>query len=96
MKNHALDEILADALGQIAAFGNFNAARQRLFFGLHGYKCDGRLQFYCQKVLEDERHLVYEAVDKALDIVEEKIREALSENLSEKTILYMLARQTLL
>ena len=95
MKNHALDEIIADALGQIAAFGNFNAARQRLFFGLHGDKCDGRLQFYCQKVLEGERRLVYEVVYKALDIVEEKIREALSENLSERTILYMLAGQTL-
>ena len=95
MKNHVLDEIIADAFGQIAAFGNFNAARQRLFFGLHGDKCDGRLQFYCQKVLEDERHLVYEAVDKALDIVEEKIREALSENLSERNILYMLAGQSI-
>lgn len=95
MKNHALDEILADALGQIAAFGNFNAARQRIFFGLHGDKCDGRLQFYCQKVEEDERHLVYRAVNEVLDIVERKICEALSEKLSEINIFCMLAGQSI-
>ena len=67
MKNHALDEILADALGQIAAFGNFDADRQRIFFGLDGDKCTGRLQFYCQKVLPDERAKIYAAVDRALD-----------------------------
>ncbi|MBR0287363.1 MAG: hypothetical protein IJQ82_00120, partial [Selenomonadaceae bacterium] len=56
MKNHALDEILADCLGQIAAFGNFDADRQRIFFGLEkgGEKCTGRLQFYCQKVFPSE------------------------------------------
>ena len=95
MKNHALDEILADTLGQIAAFGNFSAARQRLFFGLHGDKCDGRLQFYCQKVSEDERHLVYENVDKALDIVEQEICTALSENFSERNMLYILAGRSI-
>lgn len=67
MKNHALDEILADALGQIAAFGNFDANRQRIFFGLNGDKCSGRLQFYCQKVFPTERPKIYSAVDKALD-----------------------------
>ncbi len=91
MKNNAFDEIIADTLGQIAAFGNFSAARQRLFFGLHGDRCDGRLQFYCQKVLKDERHLVYENVDKALDIVEQEICKALNENLSERDMLYILA-----
>ena len=95
MKNHALDEILADALGQIAAFGNFSAARQRLFFGLNGDKCTGRLQFYCKKVLENERHLIYQAVDNVLDTVEEKIFNALNENLSEENILYMLAGQSI-
>ena len=34
MKNHALDEILADCLGQMAAFGEFSAKRQRIFFGV--------------------------------------------------------------
>ena len=95
LENNALDEILADALGQIAAFGNFSAARQRLFFGLNGDKCTGRLQFYCQKVLEDERSLIYQAVDEVLDIVEKRICTALNENLSEKNILYMLAGQSI-
>ena len=67
MKNHALDEILADALGQFAAFGNFDADRQRIFFGLDGDKCTGRLQFYCQKVSPLERPMIYAAVDKFLD-----------------------------
>lgn len=73
MKNHALDEILADTVGQIAAFGNFSAARQKIFFGLHGNKCDGRLTFYCREVQETEREKIYAAVDKALDLLEEKI-----------------------
>lgn len=95
MKNHALDEILADALGQIAAFGDFSAARQKLFFGLHGDKCDGRLQFYCQKVEDNERHLVYGAVNEVLDILEQEICNALSKNLSERNIFYMLAGQSI-
>lgn len=69
MKNHALDEILADCLGQIAAFGNFDADRQRLFFGLEkgGSKCTGRLQFYCQRIFPTEFPKIYAAVDKFLD-----------------------------
>lgn len=69
MKNHAIDEIIADTLGQIAAFGNFDADRQRLFFGLEkgGAKCTGRLQFYCQKVSLSERPIIYAAVDKFLN-----------------------------
>lgn len=69
MKNHALDEILADCLGQIAAFGNFDADRQRLFFGLEkgGSKCTGRLQFYCQRIFPTELPKIYTAVDKSLD-----------------------------
>ena len=73
MKNYALDEVLADALGQIAAFGNFSPARQKLFFGLQGNKCNGRLSFYCQKVIPAEREIVYLSVDKFLDAVAEKI-----------------------
>ena len=73
MKNHALDEILADCLGQIAAFGNFSAARQRIFFGLNKNKCDGRLTFYCQSVLPDEREKIYRAVDTVLDKIESEI-----------------------
>ena len=33
MKNHALDEILADCLGQMEAFGEFSAERQRILLG---------------------------------------------------------------
>ena len=40
MQNHALDEIAADVMGQLAAFGSFSAQRQRFFqrfFGdVHG------------------------------------------------------------
>ena len=72
MKNHALDEILADCLGQMTAFGNFDANRQRIFFGLTegGESCYGRLTFYCQKVLPNELPKIYRAVDKYLDEVE--------------------------
>lgn len=95
MKNHALDEIIADALGQLAAFSDFSAERQRLFFGLRGDECHGRLEFYCQKVIEEERPLVYKAVNNVLDIIEEKIRKAKSEYLTEKDILFTLAGQSI-
>ena len=74
MKNHALDEILADCLGQIAAFGNFDADRQRLFFGLHGDKCDGRLQFYCRNVFTDELPKIYHAVNLFLEEISKRIK----------------------
>lgn len=81
MKNHALDEILADCLGQIAAFGNFSANRQKIFFGLKkdGSKCDGRLNFYCQKVLPDELPKIYRAVDIYLEEVEQMTRKVTNE-----------------
>lgn len=81
MKNHALDEILADCLGQIAAFGEFSAPRQRIFFGLAkgGVKCDGRLNFYCQKVLPTELPKIYHAVDEHLDEVELMAKNAANE-----------------
>lgn len=73
MKNHALDEILADALGQVAAFGNFSANRQKIFFGLKNGECDGRLTFYVQKVFPDDREKIYRAVDTVLDKIESEI-----------------------
>ena len=81
MKNHALDEILADCLGQIAAFGEFSAKRQRIFFGLAkgGEKCDGRLKFYCQKVLTEDLAEIYRAVDEYLDEVEQMTRKTANE-----------------
>ena len=83
MRNHALDEILADCLGQIAAFGDFDADRQRLFFGLHGDKCDGRLQFYCKNVLTEELPKIYSSVDIFLDLLAADIK---SNNLGENTV----------
>lgn len=76
MQNHALDEIVADAVGQLAVFGNFSAERQRLFFGLeHGTgRCTGRLTYYCRGVIPWERETVYRSVDAALDIVETEIK----------------------
>lgn len=90
MKNHALDEILADCLGQIAAFGNFDADRQRIFFGLEkgGAKCTGRLQFYCQRIFPTELPKIYAAVDKFLD-------EISIDGKSELEILCELARRRL-
>lgn len=81
MMNHALDEILADCLGQIVAFGDFSANRQKIFFGLEegGEKCSGRLRFYCQKVLAEEIPKIYRAVDKYLDEVEKIAKKATSE-----------------
>ena len=76
MQNHALDEIVADAMGQLAAFGNYSAARQRLFFGLEKGtdRCTGRLSYYCRNVLPWDRGVVYRSVDAVLDIFEEVIR----------------------
>ncbi len=76
MQNHALDEILADALGQIAAFGDFDGDRQRIFFGLTRGRdtCDGRLSFYCQSVAETERPKIYRAVDQVLDAVDRELK----------------------
>ena len=81
MKNHALDEILADCLGQIAAFGEFSSNRQRIFFGLEkgGEKCDGRLNFYCQKVFPDDLPKIYREVDGYLDEVEQIAKNAPNE-----------------
>ena len=81
MQNHALDEIVADAMGQLAAFGNFSAARQRLFFGLEQGtgRCTGRLSFYCRNVLPWERTEVYRAVDATLGILEGRIERFLTE-----------------
>ena len=73
VREHPLDEILADAIGQIAAFGDFRAERQKLFFGLDGDRCDGRLKNYCQTVAPEERPKVYRAVGKALDILEDEV-----------------------
>ena len=91
MKNHALDEILADALGQISAFGNFSASRQRIFFGLHGdNSCDGRLNFYCKKVDENGHPKIFKMVNQILDEIESEIK-----NRSDIEILCRIAGKSL-
>ena len=97
MRNHALDEILADALGQIAAFGNFDADRQRLFFGLEkgNDTCTGRLAFYCQKVSPEERSKVYRAVDEVLENVSRELSELISDGKGEAELLLSLAGRSI-
>ena len=92
MRNHALDEIAADAFGQIAAFGNFSAARQRLFFGLEpgGGSCAGRLAFYCGNVVPEERPAVYHAVDAVLEGIEQEVASLLSQEKQKCDILQQL------
>ena len=93
MQNNALDEILADALGQIAAFGNFDADRQRVYFGLTKGKdtCTGRLSFYCQDVAEKERPKVYRVVDQVLDEVAEELDGLLARKAGDMELLSALA-----
>lgn len=93
MKNHPLDEIVADAFGQIAAFGDFNVDRQRLFFGLKKGKdtCNGRLSFYVANIPEKERGKIYNAVNVVLDNVETEIQTRLSRQDNKINILTALA-----
>ncbi len=97
MQNHALDEIMADALGQIAAFGNFDADRQRVFFGLAKGKdiCTGRLSFYCREVAEEERPKVYRAVDRVLDTVAEELDGLLARKAGDMEMLEALAGKSI-
>ena len=97
MKNHALDEILADTFGQIAAFGNFSAERQRLFFGLVQGEdtCTGRLSFYTRNVRCEDRAEIYRTVDRVLDMIEAEIQEMLSRKADDWEILTSLAGQSI-
>lgn len=97
MRNHALDEILADALGQIAAFGDFDADKQRLFFGLEKDRntCTGRLTFYCQKVRLEERPKVYRAVDEVLDLIAYEINDLLRQENGQWAIFLSLAGKSI-
>ena len=97
MKNHALDEILADSLGQLAAFGDFSAERQRLFFGLVRGEdtCTGRLSFYIRNVRREDRGEVCRAVDRVLDIIEAELKEILSGKAEDWEILTYLAGRSI-
>ncbi len=98
MKNHPLDEIVADALGQLAAFDDFDADRQRLFFGLEKGKdtCKGRLSFYTANIPEEEKRKVYLAVDQVLDDVEIEVKKLLSFHEDKIHLLTALAGKSLL
>ena len=96
MKNHALDEILADSLGQIAAFGNFSAERQRLFFGLHGDKCTGRLEFYTKKIKSEEISEVYRVVNSVLEKISVEIEKLLTADNFDLPIFEFIACKSLL
>jgi len=69
MRNHALDEIIADSFGLRAAFGEADPDLLRLFFGLDKNKpgCTGRLSFYTRQVVEADRELIYQTVNNSLD-----------------------------
>ena len=98
MQNHALDEIVADTMGQIAAFGDFSAERQRIFFGLArgGGQCDGRLNFYTQRVFAGERSEIYRLTDQRLDVLEPEIRQAQAQKADDYELLRLLATRTLM
>jgi hypothetical protein len=85
MKNHALDEVVADCVGQLAAFGRYDASLQRKFFGLgnlgnpenmentENKNCiapGGRLGFYVKTLPEGAVPLVCRKVNEALDGLE--------------------------
>ena len=98
MRNHALDEIAADAFGQIAALGSFSAARQRLFFGLEPGKdcCTGRLAFYCQSVDPKERPAVYRAVNAVLEDIEQETACLSAQKKRKRDILERLLRVSIM
>ena len=76
MRNHALDEIAADCLGQLAAFGVFRASLQRLFFGIsHDAERGkilpgGRLSFYVKTLSDASVDMVVEETLSALSSLE--------------------------
>ena len=100
MRNNTLDEILADAMGQLAAFGSFSAWRQRLFFGLEQGTgvCTGRLSFYCRGMFPWDKTAVYRAADMVLDGIEAEINRFLTikKEMAEKKGISFLVNDLLL
>jgi hypothetical protein len=72
MKNHALDEVTADCVGQLAVFGRYSASLQRKLFGLEeeDIKRGGRLWFYVNKLPEGAVAPVCRKINEALDGLE--------------------------
>lgn len=93
MRNHLRDELVADILGQLAAFGDFKASRQRLFFGLTKGEavCTGRLQHYCRCLSEADKGRLYLYADAQLEELEAKVSQWQQAKLSELEILLHLA-----
>jgi hypothetical protein len=83
MKNHALDEIVADCVGQLAAFGCFSADMQRRFFGISKgtLSPEGRLSFYVRTLPSGAVTRVCSEVDRALDGLERYLSENPDERL---------------
>ena len=77
MRNHVLDEIAADCVGQLAVFGTFKASLQRLFFGMSKMSQGelkilpgGRFSFYVKKLCGTSVDVVLEETDAALRSLE--------------------------
>ena len=74
MKNHALDEIVADCVGQLAAFGVYRASFQRLFFGISRENGKilpgGRFSFYVKTLHGASVDAVLEETEAALSSLE--------------------------
>ena len=73
MRNHILDEIAADCVGQLAAFGTFKASLQKLFFGISKMSQEdgeilpgGRFFFYVKKLRGASVGVVLEETEAAL------------------------------
>jgi hypothetical protein len=77
MKNHALDEVTADCVGQLAAFGRYSASLQRKFFGLEedGVGRGGRLWFYVNKLPGGAIAPVCGKINEALDALERYLKK---------------------
>ncbi len=76
MRNHALDELLADFAGLVAAFGEYRPGLARLFLGVDRdgtYRVGGRLQNYrgTPPLSEPAFAVLVRLVDSAIDRLEE-------------------------
>jgi hypothetical protein len=72
MKNHALDEVVADCVGQLAAFCAYSARMQRKFFGISGGEIEpgARLRYYIKTLSEGAVPLVLDRLEAAMESLE--------------------------
>lgn len=73
-KDEIRDEILADMMGIVAAFGYYDTSLARKFLGIEGktYREGGRLQNYVKEGLADE---VIEKADRLISVFDEGIKK---------------------